>query len=285
MSEVSDHTGEIGDIPVFWRSAPTEPAQGSAPGDLAGPATPAPPLYLHGVPTSSDDWIPFLELGGGLAPDLPGFGRTGKPGHYDYSLPGYTRFIEEFLDLTETPRVSLVMHDWGGAGLSFAQRHPERVERIVLINAVPLLPGFRWHRLARVWRRPLLGELAMGFTVRPTLRWMSRSWSPAPGPAPDALIDQILAHLDHGTQRAILRLYRSAPEEVLAASGLELGELRMPALVLWSGRDPFLPPELGARYAEALGAAQLVTLPQAGHWPWLDQPELVERVVSFARGG
>ena len=59
-----------GPIPVFWRSAPA----------TGGGAT---PLYLHGVPTSSDDWVPFLERTGGIAPDLPGFGRSGKPGYLE----------------------------------------------------------------------------------------------------------------------------------------------------------------------------------------------------------
>ena len=35
------------------------------------------------------------------------------------------------------------MHDWGIVGLALAQRAPERVERIVAIDAVPLLPGYR----------------------------------------------------------------------------------------------------------------------------------------------
>ena len=59
-------------------------------------------LYLHGVPTSSDDWVAFLERTGGLAPDLPGFGRTGKRGDGDFTMPGYDRFVEAFLDHAES---------------------------------------------------------------------------------------------------------------------------------------------------------------------------------------
>jgi pimeloyl-ACP methyl ester carboxylesterase len=55
-------------------------------------------LYLHGVPTSSDDWVAFLERTGGLAPDLPGFGRSGKRGDGDFTMAGYDRFVEDFLD-------------------------------------------------------------------------------------------------------------------------------------------------------------------------------------------
>ncbi len=49
----------------------------------------APILYLHGVPAAGWTWEPFLARSGGIAPDLPGFGRSGKPGDFDYSIPGY----------------------------------------------------------------------------------------------------------------------------------------------------------------------------------------------------
>ena len=94
MAEVSDQRGEItipgapeGPMPLFWRSAPV----------AAGAERPT-PVYLHGVPTTSDDWLPFLERTGGLAPDLPGFGRSGKPGYLDYTIDEYDRFLERFLD-------------------------------------------------------------------------------------------------------------------------------------------------------------------------------------------
>ena len=40
------------------------------------------------------------------------------------------------------------------------------VERLVVMNAVPFLPGYRWHPMARIWRAPLLGELFMGSITR-----------------------------------------------------------------------------------------------------------------------
>jgi len=236
------------------------------------------------VPTNSDDWLPFLAGSGGLAPDLPGFGRSGKPGSRSYTIDEYDRFIERFLQETGTERVKLVVHDWGGVGLAFAQRLPARVERIVIINAVPFLPGYRWHRTARAWRTPLLGELLMGATTRPILRLISRESNATPGPMPDAWLDTVLDHFDQGTQRAILRLYRSSPSAVLAAAGERLGSLQAPALVAWGMKDPYIPARFGGEYASALPQAQLVELPDAGHWPWLDRPDLVDRVVGFLSG-
>jgi pimeloyl-ACP methyl ester carboxylesterase len=276
VPEVSDHNGELDGLPIFWRSAPAPPEARSA----------AVPLYLHGVPNNSDDWLAFLARTGGIAPDLPGFGRSGKPGSLSYTIREYDDFIERFLDQQGVERVSMIVHDWGGVGLAFAQRRPERVERLVIVNAVPFLPGYRWHRTARIWRTPVLGELAMGTTNRFTLRLLSREGNATPGPMPDEWIDSVIDHFDQGTQRAILRLYRSSPPEVLAAAGERLGELRMPALVVWGMTDPYLPGSFAREYAQVLAQAELLELPDAGHWPWLDRPDALGRIVDFvnARG-
>jgi pimeloyl-ACP methyl ester carboxylesterase len=276
VPEVSDHNGELDGLPIFWRSADA----------AAVVADGAVPLYLHGVPDNSDYWRAFLERTGGIAPDLPGFGRTGKPGSLSYTIAEYDSFIERFLEQAGVERVSLVMHDWGVVGLAFAQRLPERVERVVIVDAVPFLPGYRWHRTARIWRTPVIGELAMGTTTRFVLRMLSREANATPGPMPAEWIDSVLDHFDQGTQRAILRLYRSSPPEVLAAAGEHLGSLDVPALVVWGMKDPYLPARFGRDYASALPAAELLELPDAGHWPWLDRPDALERIVDFvnARG-
>jgi len=271
VPEPSEHAAELEGLPIFWRSGGAAVDDGEA----------AVPLYLHGAPSNSDEWVPFLKRSGGLAPDLPGFGRSGKPGSLSYTIDEYDRFIERFLDLVEVERVRLVVHDWGAVGLAFAQRRPERIERLVVINAVPLLPGYRWHRTARIWRTQVLGELAMGATNRRLLRFFSRESNATPGPMPEEWLDSVLGHFDQGTQRAILRLYRSSPPAVLEAAGAQLDALRIPALVVWGMRDPYIPERFGRAYASALRGAELIELPDAGHWPWLDRPDAIDRVVDF----
>ena len=175
------------------------------------------------------------------------------------------------------------MHDWGGVGLAFAQRLPERVERLVIINAVPFLPGYRWHRTARIWRTPVLGELAMGptsrFVAAPALARVQRDaradarrvdrqrarplrpGHPARDPAP---VPQLAAGRARGGRRAARR------------------RLTVPALVVWGMRDPYIPARFGARVRRArCRDAELLELPDAGHWPWLDRPDALERVVEF----
>ena len=48
--------------------------------------------------------------------------------------------------------------------------------------------------------------------------------------------------------------------------------------------DPYIGPEFGAAYAEALGNAEHRKLEGAGHWPWLDRPEVVDDVATFLAG-
>ena len=254
-----ERTEELDEIPIHWW-------------DEEGP----PVLYLHGVPNSGVMWRDFLARSGGVAVDLPGFGCSGKRADWEYTIHGYGRFVERFVDRLGWERCRLVLHDWGVAGLTFAQAHPDRVERLALINVVPFLPGYRWHRVARMWRTAGLGELLMGAVSRRTLR-LSRRFTGLPAP----LDEQVIAHFDQGTQRAILKLYRSASEEALAAAGRRLDDVTAPALVLWGDRDPYLPARFGDGYAAALGDATVEHLADAGHWPWLDRPDVVARVCDW----
>jgi pimeloyl-ACP methyl ester carboxylesterase len=269
--QVAEHTIDLAGAPIFYRSAGTGPAR---------------PLYLHGCPTSSDDWLELLERTGGIAPDLVGFGRSAKAANLDYTLSGLANFLERFLERLGIGTVTLVAHDWGaGCGLMFAARHPERVLRLVLIAPVPLLEGFRWPRIARVWRTPGLGELAMGAVTRRRLWRALRRACANPEALDEARLAAVWDQFDQGTQRAILRLHRSAPETVLAHVGSSLEQLTMPTLVVWGERDPWLPASLADEYARRLPKAQAWRVPDAGHWPWLERAKVADRIAEFVSQG
>lgn len=267
--DLTDRRVEAAGVEIFLREA--EPPSGRPP-----------TLYVHGNPTSSDDWLEFLARTGGIAPDLPGFGRSGKPAHFNYSIDGYSDALEALLAQLDVERYSLVAHDWGAAALGLVQRAPERLEKLVLIDPVPLLPGYEWHRYARIWRTPVLGELFMGFSSRWALKQISKEWLAAPGPAPQEMIDRVWSHFDHGTQRAILKLYRSAPPSVLEGAGRGLGNITCPALVVWGEDDPYIPASFAKGFADALaGDTRVAVLHGVRHWPWLDEPSVIDTVADF----
>jgi pimeloyl-ACP methyl ester carboxylesterase len=268
-STIEERTLEVDGVRAFYRQV-----EGSG----------VPTVYCHGNPTHSEDWLPFLERGGpAIAIDMPGWGRSDRPdpSRFDYSMHGLAAFLDRALEELGIEDHKLVVHDWGSLALIGAQRRPQRVKRLVLINAVPLLPGYRWHWVARVWRRRGLGELSNATTTKPVMALMLRQARGDRGAMPRSLVEMIWRHWDRGTKRATLRLYRDADPPRLAAAGRDLGRLACPSLVLWGGRDPYMATRFASAYAEALPAAELDVREDAGHWPWIDDPSVINRVVDF----
>jgi len=256
-------------IRVFYRRVP-------------GEGTPT--VYCHGNPTHGGEWIPFMERGGpSIAIDMPGWGRSDRPDpdRFDYSMNGLGAFVERCLEELGVGRRRLVVQDWGGLMLIPAQRRPELLERLVVMNAVPLTPGYRWHWVARIWRRRPLGELLNATQTRSGMALALRQARGDRSAMPAEFVDSIWNHWDRGTSRALLRLYRYADPDRLVAAGRDLGRIECPALVLWGDRDPYLPTKFGEAFAAALGNAQFELRPGAGHWPWIDDPTVVDRVLEF----
>jgi pimeloyl-ACP methyl ester carboxylesterase len=269
-AELIERTVEIAGIRTFLRERP---------GD--GP----PVVFVHGNPTSSLDWVPFLERleGPAIAYDLPGFGRSERPdpSRFDFSIHGYADFAEELLVELAPGGYSLVVHDWGGHALIAAQRDPGRVRRLVVSNAVPLNGSYRWHWIARIWRRRGWGELFNATSSRLAVSQLLRLARPGLRQMPEEMVDAIWSSWDPEMSRAILGLYRSADPEVLALAGRRLGELACPALIAWAVEDPYITLEQGRWFARVLPDAELEPIEDAGHWWWLDRPDYVDRVVGF----
>lgn len=269
MSGIEEGELKLDGVRVFYRRVP-------------GEGTPA--VYCHGNPTHGEDWLPFLERGGpALAIDMPGWGRSDRPdpARFDYSMHGLSATLERCLDELGVGQRKLVVHDWGSLALIGAQRRPDLVERLVVINAVPLLPGYRWHWVAQVWRRRPLGELANATTTRTSMALLMRQARSDRSPMPAEFVDMVWRHWDKGTRDATLALYRHADPERLARAGRDLARLTCPSLVIWGDRDRYLPTGFAEAHRAVLPDSQLQIVSGAGHWPWIDDPTVIDRVLHF----
>lgn len=108
-------------------------------------------VFVHGNPSSKFLFRAMIAAASEhyrcIAPDHIGMGDSDKPDRdaYDFHFEQRVDDLEAFLQSRNVPGpITLIVHDWGGViGLRYAQRHPERVARLVIMNtaAFPLLPG------------------------------------------------------------------------------------------------------------------------------------------------
>ena len=242
-------------------------------------------LFVHGNPGTGADWMPLLnpvaEFATVLAPDMPGFGGTDKRANQGYGVPDHAAFLGGVIDEFGVERVHLVAHDFGGPfALAWASDHLAQVASITLINTGVLL-DYRWHRLARVWRAPWVGELAMRLSSPTSIKWLLHQDNPG---LSDVDVETIAGHLAPvGTRNAVLRLYRSAKvSRDMPALARALRGFGGDTLVVWGTADVYLPTPLARRQLDVFPNARVEYLPGVGHWAWLEQPERVaDLVVPF----
>lgn len=245
-------------------------------------------VFVHGNPGSAEDWTDLAGRTGAFARavafDMPGFGRADKPRDFEYSVPGETRFLDAALSQVGIQRAHFVLHDLGGPwGIEWAARNPDRVASVTLINTGVLL-DYGWHVLARIWQRRVLGELFMATTSRFAFRTLTNRGQKRK--LPRAYLDGMYDNFDRDTRRAVLEHYRAeanpGPDARRQADALRPHDV--PALVVWGARDPYLGLDLAERQTQAFPSAQLVVLPDSGHWPFIDNPEAVAaHVIPFLR--
>jgi pimeloyl-ACP methyl ester carboxylesterase len=251
------------------------------------PKAPEAVVFVHGNPGSARDWHDLMgrtgEFARAVAMDMPGFGRADKPRDLALPVEGHSRFLGAALDGLGVRRAHLVLHDFGGPwGLAWAGAHQDAFASAVLIDT-GILRGWRQHSTGRLWATPVVGELVMLATTR-------RAWRRALSrgdarPLPRDFMDRMYDDYDRATRRTVLRLYRNrTDEEVLRAATELFRSLDRPALVLWGAKDPFVPVRHAEQQRDPFPRAEVVVLPESGHWPFADDPEAAARaVIPFLR--
>jgi pimeloyl-ACP methyl ester carboxylesterase len=241
-------------------------------------------VFVHGNPGKGSDWQHLVEAVAPharvVAPDMPGFGGAEMRDDMDYTVAGYAAHLGGLLDELGVKRAHLVAHDFGGPwSLTWAAANLDRVASVSLLNTGVLL-DYRWHRMARVWRTPLAGEVFMAFASTPAVAAVLSHDSPGL----DADWARHLARLARpwGTRRAILRLYRSTTQQMMDRLVAPLASTDLPCLVVWGTADAYLATAQAHRQREPFPSAEIHLLDGAGHWVWLERPrESVDLLVPF----
>jgi pimeloyl-ACP methyl ester carboxylesterase len=261
----------------------------------------APPaLLVHGLGGSTNNWTDFIGLIRSAVAveslDLPGFGRSDAPPDRDYSMAGQARRVIGYLDRFDRGPVHLVGNSMGGAiSILVAAQRPELVRSLTLLDpAVPDVRRLRVHPLKADWRMaflvlPVLGEHALRRMSRvPMERRVAATIALCfadPSRYPQRRFDEDVSDARRRAElpwassamlRATRGLVRSQflyGRRIWAA----LHAIRTPTLVVWGGRDRLVAPDLAPIVAGALPHARLLELPDVGHVPMMEAPELTAR--------
>ncbi|MGI8564472.1 MAG: alpha/beta fold hydrolase [Candidatus Dormibacter sp.] len=235
-----------------------------------------------------------------LAPDLPGFGRSAKP-DIVYGVPLFADALEAYLDALRLSRVDLVGASLGGrVAIELALRQPERIRRLVLVNALgvgraapkPYYPLVAVPRLGEA----VLGAIRLGLHRLPpgTLRSFSGRYAGRSLAAEgerfeeDYFADLRELHAAQGYHRAYLATVRSLarPQAFLGTDQTErLAKSAVSVGLLWGELDPLFPVQLARRAHSLLPGSSLRVIVGAGHTPQAERPaEFNQALIELLRG-
>jgi pimeloyl-ACP methyl ester carboxylesterase len=249
-------------------------------------------LLIHGFCASNFVWnealMPLAEAGFRIvAPDLVGFGFSGKPGGGEYTIEAQARILIGLMDALGIGRASLVGSSYGGAVAAVcALDYAERVERLVLVGAVSNDEIIR-RPLLRLAATPVMGEL-LAPVLLDARRFVKNRLRTTYAAQNGYMLDnsRIMAHQRPlraaATHRAILRTLRNWRATRIER---EAARITQPTLLVWGAHDHDVPLRYGERLHGLIAHSRLFVFPNCGHLPQEERPqEFVSLVGGFCRG-
>lgn len=225
-------------------------------------------ILLHGLGGNATNWafnIPALaQKYRVIVPDQIGFGRSDKP-FINYRIATYVDFLDALYKELKIERATLVGNSMGGwIAAAYTLAHPEKVEKIVLVDAAGFAPPADFDAKTLSFLNPSTRE---GMKQLATLVFSNKQLFTT-----DAAIDLMLTQrMTAGDGYTIQSMIESiARREDMLDN--RLGGIKKPTLLIW-GRDDGLVPlaDSGERFKREIAGAQLLVIDGAGHAPQVEK--------------
>jgi pimeloyl-ACP methyl ester carboxylesterase len=246
----------------------------------------APIVLVHGFGTCSFLWRevgPVLAMANrtAFAIDMFGYGESDRPFDAQFGIAAQSDYFDHALTALRLSRATVVGIDLGGAvAMHLAFNRPERVERLVLINAIAFddVPADDIKTMQRNTARFALRISRGVLGAAPLMRELLERSVADEANMPDGLIARYLAPYvgDEGLNH-LLALGRSVTDEDMLDVDLRL--LDCPTLIVWGDQDPFVSPKLGDTLADTIPGSRLVRLPGTGRLVPEEAPDTLANMI------
>jgi len=245
-----------------------------------GPERGAPLLWIHGLGGWLRNWalnMPYLTGQGYrcIAVDLPGFGNSDKP-DAPYDKRYFRKRLSELLDVLGVDKATMIGNSMGGMiSLDFAQRQPERVDRLVLVDAAGVVS------IRTVAVRVALQVASAGvrsrFSVRRMMRSMRNVLAEQANPHMLAELQLHFSAYEGFTRREHLRRQRALTRALWHIIRTDLRPwlpvITAPTLVVHGKQDKLVPFEAASIMTREIPNAQLAAFEGVGHVPQMEVPD------------
>jgi pimeloyl-ACP methyl ester carboxylesterase len=262
-----------------------------------------PVLLLHGFPELSYSWrhqLPALAAAGyrAIAPDLRGYGETGKPHAIaDYAIQQIEADIVGLLDALAIERCAVAGHDWGAIiTWHLALARPDRFERIIALN-VPFQPRgdvkptdrFRAVSDGRfnyilAFQPEGVAEANMERDLRGSLGGMMHRIAAHAEAISDADLDVFVDAFAKGGLRGPINYYRNMDANWESTPHFAGKKVEQHALMIVADKDPILRPEMAEGIERNVPNVRKVLIEDCGHWTQQEKPDEVNRaIIAFLK--
>ena len=237
-----------------------------------------PIVLVHGTASSLhtwNDWTQELKKNYRvIRMDLPAFGLTGANSDGNYSIQRYTRFLDKFLTKVNVDNFYLVGNSLGGnIAWNFTAEYPEKVEKLILIDASGLPTNKPQPWIFKMAKTPVLSSLFLYVTPKAVIKDNMKQVYEDDSKITDALITRYHEMaLRTGNRQAFIDRAKTDFKLGEKANLEKLKSIKTATLLLWGENDVWIPLDNGKRMDSILENSKIITLKNSGHVPMEENP-------------
>ena len=220
--------------------------------------------------------------------DLIGHGFSDRP-KIPYTPETYIHFFKDFMDGVGIEKATLIGNSMGGGiAWGMAILHPERVDRLILIDCVPpdvlhQVKNESFRALAVIKDIPILPYLAIAARGKHSMKWvLFECVSDSRRITPEVVNRQYQLSKIKGTTWVLYSTLRHAKEALKLKDQLSM--IRSPALFIWGEKDLIFPPHVGEVLHQTVSGSKFLRMEGSGHIPMWETPDEVNQaILDFLR--